>query len=163
MTPALRRLLAIAVALVLALIGAVSVVSYANRADERAIGEQQPTAVLIITQEIPRGTPGEGLAASVRSTLVPASAVARGAVTDLGDIKFALSLGLVLGWLGAPHVLLAVLATFTSSAVVGALLAARRVDLADRVPFGPHLALGTTVVLIGGDPAAAWLTGVLTR
>jgi pilus assembly protein CpaB len=83
MTPALRRLLALFVAVVLALVGAASVVSYANRADERAIGEQQPTTVLIVTQEVPRGTASEGLSTSVRSALIPATAVARGAVTDL--------------------------------------------------------------------------------
>jgi pilus assembly protein CpaB len=83
MTPALRRLLALVVAIALALVGALSVVSYANRADERAIAEQRPTEVLIVTQEVPRGTPSEALAGSVRSALVPATAVARDAVTDL--------------------------------------------------------------------------------
>jgi pilus assembly protein CpaB len=86
MTPALRRLLAVAVALILAIVGVTSVVSYANRADERALGDQQPTAVLIVTQAIPRGTPSEGLGDSVSSTLVPATAAASGAVEDLEEL-----------------------------------------------------------------------------
>lgn len=73
----------------------------------------------------------------------------------LGDIKLAASIGAVLGDLGRPSVLTFALATFASAAVVVlALIASRRVGLADRIPFGPYLAAGVIVTLVGGDPLA---------
>jgi len=80
----------------------------------------------------------------------------------LGDVKLAIAIGLVLGWRGPGLVVLALLATFASSAlVVLVLLAARRIGMGDRVPFGPHLAVGAVAALIGGDPAVALLVSSL--
>lgn len=81
----------------------------------------------------------------------------------LGDVKLALSLGLVLGWLGGAFVAVALVATFVAAgAAVAALLAARRVDLSDRIPFGPYLAVGTMASVVGGEPLARWGTALLT-
>lgn len=86
MTPTVRRALALVLAGVLAVVGVLAVLAYARGADERAIADQSPTTVLIVTREIPRGTPASAIGGSVRSTVVPAAAVARGAVTDLATI-----------------------------------------------------------------------------
>jgi pilus assembly protein CpaB len=85
-TPTTRRLIALAVAVVLAFVGTVAVLDYARRADERAIADQQPTTVLLVTRTIARGTPADAITDAVRSTVVPAVAVADGAITDLEAI-----------------------------------------------------------------------------
>jgi len=87
MTPTTRRLIALAAAVVLALVGAVAVLDYARRADERAVADQQPAFVLLVTQRIDRGTPAEDLAAAVRSTVVPSATVAEGAIRDLVELQ----------------------------------------------------------------------------
>ena len=70
-----------------------------------------------------------------------------------GDIKLALSLGLVLGHLGAMYVVVFLYATIvTALVVVVTLLATRRLGLASRIPFGPYLATGALVAVIGGQP-----------
>ncbi len=85
-------------------------------------------AAMLITLAAVRGSAAGLLVAGITAIVLPAALLVtslafhrfRGqAGIGLGDIKFALSLGLVLGWLGAPHVLLAVVATFASSAAVG--------------------------------------------
>jgi leader peptidase (prepilin peptidase)/N-methyltransferase len=70
----------------------------------------------------------------------------------MGDVKLAGLLGLQLGWLGWPELLLGLLLGFLAQALVGvALLAVRRVGLRDQLPFGP--------ALLGGALVAALLTG----
>lgn len=87
MTPTTRRLVALGVAVLLAFGGAFAVLDYARRADERAIADQRPVAVLLVTDPIARGTPGDALADAVRSAVVPAVAVADGAVIDLEQLS----------------------------------------------------------------------------
>jgi leader peptidase (prepilin peptidase) / N-methyltransferase len=128
-------------------------------------------ALLVVAMR--RGSADGLVGAAVASIVLPGMLLAtsaafrrlRGQVgIGLGDVKLALSLGLILGWLGASHLLLAVLVTFASSAaVVIVLLVAGRVDLSDRVPFGPHLAVGTVAAMVGGDPAAAWVADLVLR
>jgi len=130
-------------------------------------------AALLVGVAVLSGSADGLVAAGVAAVVLPGALLAtslvfqrlRGQVgIGLGDVKFAITIGMGLGWLGAAHLLLAVLATFASAAaVVLVLLAARRVDLGDRVPFGPHLAVGTVVALIGGAPAASWVADVILR
>jgi leader peptidase (prepilin peptidase) / N-methyltransferase len=71
----------------------------------------------------------------------------------MGDIKLAASIGLVLGYFGGWYVLLALFLTIMAAAAVAiALMIAGMAILADRIPFGPYLALGTLIVLFAGDP-----------
>jgi leader peptidase (prepilin peptidase) / N-methyltransferase len=89
--------------------------------------------------------------------------LARGeAGVGLGDVKLAIPIGLVLGRLGVGYVALALVVTFVAAGVVSAvLLALGRIGARDRVPYGPYLALGTVVALIGGDPVAGLVAGLV--
>ena len=79
-----------------------------------------------------------------------------------GDVKFAGVLGLLLGF---PGVLLAFwISVVTGGLIAVALLLARKKGRKDSIPFGPFMALGATVILIGGDNVVDWyrhLTGAL--
>ncbi|SEP17813.1 prepilin peptidase [Trujillonella endophytica] len=72
----------------------------------------------------------------------------------MGDVKLAALLGLALGWLGWPAVLLGALAAFVVQALVALLLlAARRVTLRSALPFGPAMLLGAAVAIAAVTPA----------
>lgn len=67
-----------------------------------------------------------------------------------GDVKFGLILGAVLGWL---HPFLAVYGLMLGSllgALVGGVVAVLRRDRKLAIPFGPFLAAGTVIALVGG-------------
>ncbi|MGY1695430.1 MULTISPECIES: prepilin peptidase [unclassified Geodermatophilus] len=65
----------------------------------------------------------------------------------MGDVKLAALLGLYLGWLGWPAVVLGALAGFVLQAVVAlALLATRRIGLRGELPFGPAMLAGAALV-----------------
>ncbi|HET9648753.1 MAG TPA: A24 family peptidase [Microlunatus sp.] len=73
----------------------------------------------------------------------------------LGDVKFAGVLGLFLGWLGWPQVILGMLAAFLLSAAVGlALMAVKRISRKTALPFGPWMVAGAAI-------GAAWGSTVL--
>ncbi len=73
----------------------------------------------------------------------------------MGDVKLAALLGLLLGWLGWPVVLLGFLLGFLAQALLGlALIAARRAGRRTELPFGPALVLGTAL-------AAGWSASLL--
>ena len=80
----------------------------------------------------------------------------------MGDVKFAISIGLVVGYLGGWHIVVFAYATIISAMViVVGLLLARRASLATRIPFGPYLAIGALIALLLGDPAVALVQRVL--
>jgi leader peptidase (prepilin peptidase)/N-methyltransferase len=65
-----------------------------------------------------------------------------------GDVKMALFMGAVLG----VSVTVAVFVAFLTGAVVGVLLiATHRRKRKDQIPFGPYLALGSIMALLGGQ------------
>ena len=77
-----RRILTVAVALVLAVLGAVGVLSYAHQADQRALAGMRAVTVYVAKGQIPSGTTAglalnEGLLVSQKfpATSVPADAV----------------------------------------------------------------------------------------
>jgi len=77
-----------------------------------------------------------------------------------GDVKLAGTLGLHLGWLGWPTLVLGAFAGVLVGGVVSlALLVTRRADLQTRVPFGPSMVVGALVAIALGDPSAASLLG----
>lgn len=71
----------------------------------------------------------------------------------MGDVKLAALLGLVLGWLGWPAVLMGLFLGFVIQAVAGLLLlAVQRAGRRTELPFGPALLVGTLVAaLLAGD------------
>jgi leader peptidase (prepilin peptidase) / N-methyltransferase len=77
----------------------------------------------------------------------------------MGDVKLSAVLGLALGYLGWPRLLVGFFFSFLAGAIGGiALIAARRAGMKSEVPFGPYLALGTIVsVLFGGPIVRVWL------
>ncbi|KRE79686.1 Flp pilus assembly protein CpaB [Arthrobacter sp. Soil763] len=77
------RLLAGLAAVVLAILGAILVVSYAQGADTRAVQNLQPVTVLVVQRAVPAGTPVETLKAFVTSQELPDKAVSASALKTL--------------------------------------------------------------------------------
>lgn len=81
------RIIAVVLAAVLAVVGAVLLISYVRGADDRAFAGAELTQVLIVKTEIPAGTSGAELGTTVDLKSVPVAYVAAGAVTDVSDLK----------------------------------------------------------------------------
>lgn len=81
-----KRLIGVAAAVVLGIIGALIVVTYVQGADRRAVAASQPISVIVVQQAVPAGTPADQLAKLVTAKDVPQSAVAEGAVVNLADV-----------------------------------------------------------------------------
>lgn len=77
------RLLAGSAALVLAIVGAIMIFSYAQGAEQRAISNLEPIPVLVVKAAIPAGTPVETMAASLATEQLPAAAVTESALSSL--------------------------------------------------------------------------------
>jgi len=75
----------------------------------------------------------------------------------MGDVKLSFVLGLYLGWLGPRYVVVGMLLAFFSGAVVGvALIAARRHERRQPIPFGVFLAAGSILGLFVSPAIAGW-------
>lgn len=73
-----------------------------------------------------------------------------------GDVRFAPLLGLGLGWLGVPYVILGFFAANFIGAVVGvSLIAAKKMTRHQRIPYGVFLALGATLAIFAGSKLLA--------
>jgi pilus assembly protein CpaB len=72
-------------AIVLAIIGAVLIVTYAQGADQRAMKDMDPTGVLVVTKAVPAGSSLDVVRASVAVQQVPATAVSKSALKNLDD------------------------------------------------------------------------------
>ncbi|MCB5292792.1 Flp pilus assembly protein CpaB [Arthrobacter sp. SO3] len=81
------RLLAGIAAVVLAIIGALLVVSYASGADERAVKDLEPVDVLMVAQTVPAGTPVESLLPFLTAQKLPGTAVAKSALHSLDGVS----------------------------------------------------------------------------
>jgi pilus assembly protein CpaB len=81
------RLLAGAAAVVLAIVGALLVISYAQGADQRAVKDLEPVAVLVVKTAIPAGTPVESMTAAVTSEQLPGAAVTDSSLKSLDGSK----------------------------------------------------------------------------
>ena len=81
------RIIGAVVALVLAIVGAFSLITYVRGADARAATGAEPADVYIVQETIPKGATGESIADLVSVDSVPERNVAEGAVTDLGDLE----------------------------------------------------------------------------
>ena len=80
----------------------------------------------------------------------------------MGDIKLAISLGLILGYLGGLELVVFAYATIISAVIIAiVLLLAGKAKLASRIPFGPYLAVGTMVVILARDAGTDLVRSVL--
>ncbi|PSO43558.1 hypothetical protein BRC20_01210 [Candidatus Saccharibacteria bacterium QS_8_54_8] len=76
-----------------------------------------------------------------------------------GDVKLVFVLGLLIGGVST---IVALFIAFVSAAFLGVgLMASRRKDRRDMLPFGPFLLAGFWLSFFFGDPIASWYTGLL--
>jgi leader peptidase (prepilin peptidase)/N-methyltransferase len=76
-------------------------------------------------------------------------AVIRPGQLGLGDVKLAALLGMLLGWLGWPFVVLGgCLAFLLSALTILVLLAMRRITMRSYIPFGPFMLAGAAAALL---------------
>lgn len=81
-----KNVIAAVTAGVLALVGVVALVVWAQGANQRAFDGADLVDVVRVTAPVPADTPAEELTGSVEIAQLPASAVPDGAVTDLGEV-----------------------------------------------------------------------------
>ena len=81
----LRILFAI-LGFVLAVVGVIAVTLYTRGADQRALEDQQPVDVLVLSRDAPAGTPSEQLPEFLEVKALPRGAVAAGAATTLDGL-----------------------------------------------------------------------------
>ena len=81
-----RRLVSAIAAGVLAVLGAVLLVSYVNNADSRAMANMDPIEVLVVSAPIAQGTPAEEVAASVTTERLPKAAVGPEPIRSLAEV-----------------------------------------------------------------------------
>jgi pilus assembly protein CpaB len=81
----LRILFAI-LGFVLAVVGVTAVTLYTRAADQRALQDQQPVDVLVLSRDAPAGTPAEQLSEYLEVKALPQAAVAAGAATTLDGL-----------------------------------------------------------------------------
>lgn len=82
-----KKLVALISAVVLAIIGVIALVSYAQGADDRAFADAKLVEVLIVKSEIPAGTPATRITTAVALKKVPAGIRAEGSLTSLDAVR----------------------------------------------------------------------------
>ncbi len=76
-----------------------------------------------------------------------------------GDVKFAVPMGLLLGW---PRIVVAFFLAFSIGALVGiVLILLGKKKFGQIIPFGPFLVLATVLSLLFGDALYSWYIGLL--
>jgi len=82
-----RRIIAVSVAIVVAMISGLLLLNYVAGADQRAMAGMQTREVLVITAPVPKGTTADDLGDLVTERELPAKAVAQDAVSDLASLS----------------------------------------------------------------------------
>ncbi|MCP3993262.1 MAG: hypothetical protein GY724_29635 [Actinomycetia bacterium] len=82
-----RRVLGLAVAVVLAALGTVALVGYVRSAEERALSDEQLVEVLVVTKPIEAGSLGADIEGQVTTEAIPVKVQAVGAVASLEDVS----------------------------------------------------------------------------
>jgi pilus assembly protein CpaB len=81
------RIIAVAIAAVLAIVGAVVLVVAVRSADQAAVAGAQLQSVLVVRTEVPAGTSADRLGDAVAVQQIPARYVAEDAVADVDDLS----------------------------------------------------------------------------
>lgn len=81
-----RRLVSAVAAGLLAVLGAVLLITYVNSADERAMARLDPVEVMVVSAPIAQGTPAEEIVASVLTEELPRASVGPDPVTSLAEL-----------------------------------------------------------------------------
>lgn len=160
------RIIAIAIAAVLAIIGVVVLVGAFRAQGQTAAGGKNLVTVLVVTSEIPAGTSASALGNSVETESVPAAYVAEGAARTLGDLSGKVaSVTLVPG----EQVLTSRFVTSTELAATGGTAAVpagmQQLSIAidpqrtagGRIGVGDHVGIFVSLDTSGTDPATTQL------
>ena len=85
--------------------------------------------------------------------------VSKGKWMGMGDVKFAILMGLILGW---PNILLALFLSFFSGAIIGIILILfGKKGLKSQIPFGPFLVGSTILIMLYGHYLNTWYYNLL--
>ncbi|MEZ4501090.1 MAG: prepilin peptidase [Dehalococcoidia bacterium] len=99
-----------------------------------------------------------GLGAAIGLGALLSIHLARPDAMGFGDVKLAALCGLILGWHGLTEVVLGLYVSFVLGAVVGVgLMLFGRAGRGSSIPFGPFLAAGTMLTILGLVDTADWL------
>jgi leader peptidase (prepilin peptidase) / N-methyltransferase len=80
----------------------------------------------------------------------------------MGDVKLAVSIGLVVGYLGGMELLVFAYGSVITAVVVAVvLMLTGRAKLASRIPFGPYLAVGAMLPVLAGPATTNFVRGFL--
>jgi len=82
-----RKILGVAVSIMLAAFGTFAVLQYVSRADDRAAAGQERVPVLVVSDPVSAGEPASSIASKVEPMLVPANARANGGVASLDELS----------------------------------------------------------------------------
>ena len=91
-----RKIIGIAVALVLAVIGTLALVAYVENAKDNAVQEEAQVMVFVVTDTIRQGATLSEVRSAVALTEIPARLQAADAITDLDDVADGLVAGVEL-------------------------------------------------------------------
>lgn len=91
-----RKFGGIVVAIVLAVIGTVSLMGYVNKAKNDAVEDSQQIEILVVARAVPQGASIAVIAAAVEPTLVPQRLVSPDALRDLDGLDATLVAGVAL-------------------------------------------------------------------
>jgi len=85
--------------------------------------------------------------------------ITKGKGMGLGDVKLGFLMGLLLGW---PRIIIALVLSFASGALVGLLLVfLKRKTLKSKIPFGPFLTASTLLTLLFGHYLVKMIEGII--
>ncbi len=82
-----KKLVALFSAAALAVVGVVSLITYANGADKRAFEDARLVEVLVVKTAIPAETPATRITSAVEIKKVPTAVKAEGAMTNLDEVR----------------------------------------------------------------------------
>jgi len=82
-----RRIIGVVAAVLLAAVGTAFLVSYVRGAEDRALAGQETVEVLVVKEEVPRGTPVDELGDAVGTERIPAKVRAAGSIGSLDSLN----------------------------------------------------------------------------